>query len=219
MVRGDSPLQRAVTFVLRLQTGRDGIHKTCRRLRGPVLIINLDKPYFRELLKVVGQQIRDRIRRARAVTGSFKIDVGDSVNQFKSTITGETVIKSNPAVGKAFRRARSFEVFVQQSLIHIVARQPADALSFKGWQVILITELAHKVEFGQHKLRRGSGLACTGGCARGRQSTCWSGRAGRCECTRPCRSPCDGGRTSSGRCTGRCGSARESRRSCNCWSA
>ena len=133
------------TFYLRLQTRRDGIDKPRGRLCRAILIINLYELYFGELFEVLGQQICDCIGCPCAVAGPFKVDVRDAIDQFKTTVVSKTVVKSDPAVREAFCRAGAFEVFIQKALIHIVAANIADSRSFKGRQIILITELAHKV--------------------------------------------------------------------------
>lgn len=58
---------------------------------GTVLIIDLHKLNFGELLEVIGQQVRDGVGSIRAVAGSFEVNVRNAIDQLKATVACEAI--------------------------------------------------------------------------------------------------------------------------------
>ena len=69
----------------------------------------------------------------------------DPIDQFKTTVAGETVVKGDPAIGKAFGRTRTFEIFIQKALIHIITPHITNSRHLKWRQIILVAEFVYKV--------------------------------------------------------------------------
>ena len=189
------------TFYLWLQTFWDGITQTIGILRRPILVIDLHKLDFGELLEVQGNQIGDGeiapIRRA----GAGKEYMRDTIAKFESAVAGESIIESNPAKLESFGGAGTFEVFIQDGLWKHVGTRPTVTGYDEGRQVVFITELVHQIKIDQPELRSGgwdSRPCCRRGAGVGRRARWgpgWCGGPGArgCRCkgrgARPCRSP------------------------------
>ena len=96
-----------------------------------------------------------------------------TIAYFKLTIASESIIERDPTIDKSFRRAWTFEVFVERGLRQHVGVCPAHAVHFKRRQVIFIAELIDKVNLDQFIGwcgGRDSGT-CRGRCSRDRGCT------------------------------------------------
>ena len=97
----------------------------------PVLIVDLDEPNFGELLEIQIDEVGNVEVPAFGQTHAFEIHMGDPILQFKFTVACESVIDRDPAVGVFFRRAGTFEVFIQNRANDIIGTRPADSGRFK----------------------------------------------------------------------------------------
>ncbi len=84
---------------LRLQTSRDGISQPIWILCCPIFIINFHKLDLRELLEIVGEQVRDGVCGASTVTCPFEVEMGNTINNFKLAVACEAIRQVDPAVG------------------------------------------------------------------------------------------------------------------------
>ena len=60
-------------------------------MSGAILIVDLHELYCGELFEVVGEQIRDGVGCASAVTRPFEVDVSHTVDEFKAAIASEAI--------------------------------------------------------------------------------------------------------------------------------
>ena len=150
----------------------------------PTFIVDLDKPYFGELLKVQDDQIRDIEVPPIGRTGTSEKDMRDAIPDLQPAIARESVIDGDPAKGESLGRAGALEIFGECGLRQGVGPGPAITGDYKGWGIGFVTHPVHKKDIDQFILRRD----CRPACMRRRDRACGRTRSrrGRRSSRRPC---------------------------------
>ena len=82
----------------------------------PILIVDLHELNIVELFEIQPEQIGDVEIPAFGGTYTSEINFRHAIHYFQSAVACEAVVDTDPAEGSSFRRAGTFEIFVERGL-------------------------------------------------------------------------------------------------------